>query len=141
MGEAPGRPQGLPRKAERAAPPCLELLEILQGGRSSSQSKIFPVGRVDPEAVFRHFKLCYRLFKALNGRFGSLGPGKAVVKLDFGPFGGARDFRAKFLGLGSLPLTLKGSTALTAQGWFSLHRRSSSPSLTWAARACGQVAR
>jgi hypothetical protein len=31
--------------------------KILQGGRSHSQSKIFPVGRVEPEAVFGHFKL------------------------------------------------------------------------------------
>jgi len=34
----------------------LYLPKILQGGRSRSQSKIFPVGRVEPETVFRHFK-------------------------------------------------------------------------------------
>jgi hypothetical protein len=35
----------------------LYLPKILQGGRNRSQSTIFPVGRVEPEAVFRHFKL------------------------------------------------------------------------------------
>ena len=56
VGEILGRPQGLPRKAGRAVPPCLEPSKILQGGRSHSQSKIFLAGRVESEAVFGYFK-------------------------------------------------------------------------------------
>jgi hypothetical protein len=39
----------------------LYLPKILQGGRSRSQSTIFPVGRVELEAVFRRFKLSLAL--------------------------------------------------------------------------------
>ena len=56
-----GRPQRLPRKAERPVPPCLGSSKILQGGRSHSQSNIFPVGRVEPETVFRHFTVDFAL--------------------------------------------------------------------------------
>ena len=39
VGEILGRPQGLPRKAGRAVPSCLEPSKTLQGGRSQFQSK------------------------------------------------------------------------------------------------------
>ena len=79
--------------------------------------------------------------EAFYCRFGNLKLIKALFEAYFDQPGDPQEAQAKPLGLGFIPLTLKGSTALTAQGWFFLHRRSSSPSFTWAARACGQVAR
>jgi hypothetical protein len=51
--------------------------KILQGGRSHSQSTIFPVGRVEPEAVFRHFKLNFA-FLSFEMLFWKLGTSKEL---------------------------------------------------------------
>jgi hypothetical protein len=50
-------------RVARQPPPqfCALQRKILQGGRSRSQGKVSPVGRVEPEAVFEHFKLTLAL--------------------------------------------------------------------------------
>ena len=70
MGGTPQRLQTLqglkgldpnPLGTERAVPPCLRRLQILQGGREACLSHFFPVGRFEPEAVLRHFKAKFLL--------------------------------------------------------------------------------
>ena len=56
-GDPRTAPESSHERQKCAVPPCLYLPKNLQGGRNRSQSTIFPVGRVEPEAVFRHFKL------------------------------------------------------------------------------------
>ena len=65
-------------RQKRAVPPCWYLPKILQGGRSRSQSTIFPVERVEPEVVFRHFKL-NGAFLSFEMLFWQLGTSKELV--------------------------------------------------------------